>query len=215
MEPVIDVTSLSVQYGSQGIIHNLSLTVQAGEFCYLTGDTGSGKSTLFKVLYGDCPFQQGRVMVCGTDMGTIKHSQMYLLRRRIGIVFDDFQLFQHKTVFDNLVFVLDATDIRDKAEQKKRIENVLTQTGMLQKVYTECYKLSAGEQHKVAIARALLNNPALILADEPTGNLDPRASLEIVKLLQNLAVADNIAIIMATHDMAVVDAHPARQFTIS
>ncbi|MDE6331740.1 MAG: ATP-binding cassette domain-containing protein, partial [Muribaculaceae bacterium] len=183
--------------------------VESGEFIYLIGRVGSGKSSLMKTMYAEVPIASGSAEVLGYDLCGIRRKDIPMLRRRIGIVFQDFQLLTDRNVFANLEFVLDATGWRNKAEKEARIEEVLREVGMTNKSYKMPHELSGGEQQRIVIARALLNRPELILADEPTGNLDPETGRQIINSLYDIA-AGGTAVIMATHNLSMLDQFPGR-----
>ena len=185
------------------VLSKVNLTINKGDFFYLIGKTGSGTSSLMKTFYGDLKLQRGAGSIVGFDLKKLKDKEIPFLRRKIGIVFQDFKLLNDRTVFDNLLFVLKATGWKDKAAMKAKIEEVLDDVGMKTKYYKNPYELSGGEQQRVAIARALLNDPDLILADEPTGNLDPKTSLEVMDLLNKIHQSGK-SILMATHDYALI-----------
>lgn len=185
------------------VLSKVNLTIKKGEFFYLIGKTGSGKSSLMKTLYGDLTLQRGMGNIVGFDLKKLKEKEIPFLRRKIGIVFQDFKLLNDRTVFDNLAFVLKATGWKDQNEIKGKIEEVLDSVGMKTQYYKKPFELSGGEQQRVAIARALLNDPDLILADEPTGNLDPKTSLEVMELLNQIHQSGK-SILMATHDYALI-----------
>jgi cell division transport system ATP-binding protein len=191
------------------VLQKVNIDLVSGEFIYLIGKTGSGKSSLLKTLYGDLPLQQGTGEVAGYDLSKLKEKDIPYLRREIGIVFQDFQLLTDRSVNDNLSFVLVATGWSDKDKIKTRILEVLEQVGMANKDYKMPHELSGGEQQRVAIARALLNEPQLILADEPTGNLDPDTSREIMRVLKGIQTQGK-AIFMATHDYSLIRDFPSQ-----
>lgn len=191
------------------ILSDLNITIEKGEFVYLIGKTGTGKSSFMKTLYGDLQLKKGTGEVVGFDLPTLKEKDIPFLRRKLGIVFQDFQLLNDRTINDNLIFVLKATGWKDKNEMKVRIDEVLDKVGMKTKAFKFPYQLSGGEQQRVAIARALLNKPELILADEPTGNLDPQTSVEIMEVLQEINQQGN-TILMATHDYALLLKYPSK-----
>lgn len=185
------------------VLSKVNLSIEKGDFYYLIGKTGSGKSSLMKTLYGDLKLQRGVGSIVDFDLKKLKEKDIPFLRRKIGIVFQDFKLLNDRTVFDNLLFVLKATGWKDKDEIKSKIEEVLDKVGMKTQYYKKPFELSGGEQQRIAIARALLNDPDLILADEPTGNLDPKTSLEVMELLNKIHQSGK-SILMATHDYALI-----------
>jgi cell division transport system ATP-binding protein len=191
------------------VLNDASLTLYKGEFVYIIGKVGSGKSSLLKALYCEVPIRTGNAYVAGYDLFKIKRREIPYLRRKLGIVFQDFQLLTDRPVIKNLEFVLKATGWHKRSEIKKRIEEVLEQVGMQTKGYKMPHELSGGEQQRIAIARALLNMPDIILADEPTGNLDPETSGQIVQLLHDIR-HEGTAVIMSTHNYNIVNLFPAR-----
>lgn len=192
------------------VLRNVNLVVEEGEFLYLVGRTGSGKSSLMKSLYAELPLAEGQAEVCGFDLDAIQPKEVPFLRRKLGIIFQDFQLLTDRSVSDNLLFVLKATGWKDKTEMDQRVNEVLDMVGLRTKGFKFPHELSGGEQQRVAIARALLNNPVLVLADEPTGNLDAETSDEIMNLLWSIR-SRGTAILMATHDRYILDKYPARK----
>ena len=191
------------------VLSRVSFELQSGDFIYLIGKTGTGKSSLLKTLYGDLLLQEGVGEVVGFDLTSMKEKEIPHLRRGIGVVFQDFQLLSDRTVNDNLSFVLRATGWDDKDKINNRVQEVLTQVGMGQKGYKMPHELSGGEQQRVSIGRAILNEPELIIADEPTGNLDPETSREIMALLKGIQDKGK-AIFMATHDYSLINDFPSK-----
>lgn len=209
-EAIISLRNANIYQGDSLILNDVNFEVQKGEFVYMIGKTGSGKSSLLKTLYGDLYLKEGSGEVAGFDLKTLKWQNVPHLRRNLGIVFQDFRLLTDRNVHDNLQFVLKATGWTDKSLIKEKIDNVLQKVGLRNKGFKMTYEMSGGEQQRVDIARALLNNPKLILADEPTGNLDPDTRNEIMQLLVNICRDYKTAIIMATHDYNIIERYPAR-----
>ncbi len=210
MSDIIEYRGVEIHRAEKTVLKEVSFSIGEGEFCYLVGRVGSGKSSLLKSMYAEVPIYSGeKAMVLDYNLLDIKKKQVPYLRRNIGIVFQDFQLLQDRSVYDNLSFVLKATGWHNRAEMDQRIEDVLIDVGMNHKSYKMPHELSGGEQQRIVIARALLNNPKLILADEPTGNLDPQTGITIVSLLHNLA-SNGHSILMATHNIQLCEDFPAR-----
>jgi cell division transport system ATP-binding protein len=207
---VITLANAQIYQQEKLILKNVWFDLEETEFAYLIGKTGSGKSSLLKTLYGELPLVEGEGHVSEYNLKRITKKEVPFLRRKIGIVFQDFQLLSDRTVIDNLAFVLGATGWKDKELIRKRALSCLQLVGIEQKANSFPHTLSGGEQQRVSIARALLNQPSLILADEPTGNLDPETSEEIMQLLIAVAKEEKTAILMATHDMNMVEKFPGR-----
>ena len=191
------------------VLSGVDFQARSGEFIYLIGRTGSGKSSLLKTLYGELPLRKGTGAVCDVDLTTLKPGKVHLLRRKLGIVFQDFELLSDRTAEANLQFVLKVTDWKDAAAREQRIAEVLSAVGLENKGYKRPHELSGGERQRLAIARALLNAPDVILADEPTGNLDPQTAEGILQLLHDLAQQGR-CVLMATHDHGILQRHPGR-----
>ena len=208
MEKVIAVYEGVIRQQERTIVKGLNFELAKNEIVFLIGKTGSGKSSVLKLLYGELPLEEGTGSVVGFDLMQLKKKDIPSLRRKIGIVFQDFQLLTDRTVYKNLEFVLKATGWTDKSLIDQRIEEVLNIVSLKDKLHTMPFALSGGEQQRITIARALLNKPELILADEPTGNLDPETSEEIMRVLIAIAAEQNTGILMATHDMSLVDKFP-------
>lgn len=209
-DPIVTLTNAKVFQQEYLVLNNVNLAIQPGEFVYLVGKTGSGKSSLLKTLYGALPLYRGQGAVAGHDLRTLKPATIPKLRRRIGIVFQDFQLLTDRTVADNLQFVLEATGWRDRKAMEARMKEVLNMVGIGTKDFKMPFELSGGEQQRVVIARALLNSPAIILADEPTGNIDPETSSNLIRLLFEVQQKEGSAVLMATHDFRVMEDFPAK-----
>lgn len=209
MDVILDLNHVSIYQGKFLVLKEVDLTIKKGEFVYLIGKTGTGKSTLLKTIYGELPVSEGTAFVSGFDLTKMKKKEIPYLRRSMGIVFQDFQLLSDRTVHDNLLFVLKATGWKKREEMNARITDVLDKVGLATKGYKMPHQLSGGEQQRVVVARALLNDPDIILADEPTGNLDPETSEGIIKLLFDISGTGR-AVLMATHDYSLFHQFPAR-----
>lgn len=210
MEHVIHIKNGEISQKKVVVLKNIDLDVKANEFIYLIGKTGSGKSSLLKTLYGELKLSNGEGSVVGFDLNKLKKKDIPKLRRNLGIVFQDFQLLTDRSVKQNLMFVMGASGWKDKKAKEKRAKEVLQLVGLETKMDVMPFALSGGEQQRVAIARSLINSPSLILADEPTGNLDPETSEEIMRLLIAISREANTAVLMATHDMSMVEKYPGR-----
>ncbi len=212
LDTVIKFENVAVFQKSILILSNVYLSLEKSEFAYLIGKTGSGKTSLLKMIYADIPLKDGEAMVADYNLKTIKNKEIPFLRRKIGVVFQDFQLLNDRNVNENLIFVMKATGWKDKTKMNERIQEVLEKVGLARKGNVMPHQLSGGEQQRVVIARALVNDPEIILADEPTGNLDPETSESIVELLIEISKSGR-AILMATHDYSVFRRFPARTFS--
>ncbi len=209
-EAVLSIKNANIYQGESLILNDVNIIVSKSEFVYLVGKTGTGKSSLLKTLYGELPLKNGTANVAGFDLKDLTWKTVPFLRRNIGIVFQDFQLLTDRNVHDNLKFVLSATGWKDEKAIEDKIDEVLGKVGLKTKGFKYPYELSGGEQQRIDIARALLNSPKLILADEPTGNLDPETTEEIMNLLFQISKELGTAIVMATHDYIVINKYPAR-----
>jgi cell division transport system ATP-binding protein len=208
-DPVVRVQDAHIFQDQNTILANLNFDIEKGEFVYLVGRTGSGKSSLLKTLYADLQLRLGDISVAGFQIRGIRSGQVPLLRRKLGIIFQDFQLFNDRTVDENLMFVLKATGWRDNGKMRARLSEVLMQVGLGSVEKKMPHQLSGGEQQRVVIARALLNEPQILLADEPTGNLDPEVSIGIMKIFQQINKSGT-AVLMATHSYGLIKKFPAR-----
>ncbi|MBL0105331.1 MAG: ATP-binding cassette domain-containing protein [Bacteroidetes bacterium] len=208
-ETIVELSNADIFQSSNLVLSNVNLKIDKGEFVYLIGKTGSGKSSLLKTIYGDVELEKGMATIAGFQLNHIKEKQIPYLRRKLGIVFQDFQLLTDRSVNANLHFVLQATGWKDKNKIKERIAEVLDMVGLATKGFKMPHELSGGEQQRVVIARALLNHPEMILADEPTGNLDPETSEGIMKLLIEIS-QKGCSVLMATHNYNLIEKFPAR-----
>lgn len=207
--PILQLKNAAIYQGDSLVLSNVNVEVNKGDFVYLIGKTGTGKSSFMKTLYGDLPLTEGEGHIVDYNLKTLKENEIPFLRRKLGVVFQDFKLLTDRTVNENLLFVLKATGWKNKDEMNTRVEEVLTKVDMKTKGFKFPHELSGGEQQRIAIARALLNNPELILADEPTGNLDPQTSVEVMEVLQDINKNGN-TILMATHDYALLLKYPSK-----
>lgn len=208
-DTIIDLKNVSIFHNKNLVLNDVNLQVQRGEFVYLIGKTGSGKSSIMRLLYGELPMPQGEGHVAGFNLSSIKNSEIPALRRKLGIIFQDFQLLTDRSARENLLFYLKATGWTDKQKMDERVSEVLSKVGLSTKGFKMPYELSGGEQQRLAIARALLNDPDLILADEPTGNLDPDTSNEIMNLLFEVS-RNSRAVVMVTHNYSLMGRFPSR-----
>jgi cell division transport system ATP-binding protein len=209
-EPIVELRNVNIYQSNTLILGNVDIVVNKAEFVYLVGKTGTGKSSLLKTMYGDLTMKEGEGTVAGFNLREMTWKKVPYLRRNLGVVFQDFQLLTDRNVIDNLKFVLKATGWKDERLMNEKINDVLDKVGLKSKGFKMPYEMSGGEQQRVDIARALLNSPKLILADEPTGNLDPETSDEIMALLFQISKEYGTTVIMATHDYRVVNKFPAR-----
>jgi cell division transport system ATP-binding protein len=207
---IVRLNNANIYQQQHAVLRGVTMTISQGEFAYLIGKTGSGKSSLLKVLYGALPLREGKGEVAGFDLLQLDRKKTPFLRRKLGVVFQDFNLLSDRNVDQNLRFVLSATGWKNEQDIRRRIEEVLAKVSLSDKLHSMPHELSGGEQQRVVIARALLNQPELIIADEPTGNLDPDTSDEILQLLRRLAQVNNTAILVATHDYRIIENFPAR-----
>ena len=207
--PILQLKDVSIFQGESLVLSNVNVEINKGDFVYLIGKTGTGKSSFMKTLYGDLPLTEGEGHIVDFDLKNLKEKDIPFLRRKLGVVFQDFKLLSDRTINNNLLFVLKATGWKDKNKMNTRVEEVLSKVDMKTKGFKFPHELSGGEQQRVAIARALLNDPDFILADEPTGNLDPQTSIEVMEVLQDINKNGN-TILMATHDYALLLKYPSK-----
>ena len=207
---VVSIQNANIYQGDSLVLQNVNFSIGRGEFVYLVGKTGTGKSSLLKTLYGELPLKEGQGSVVGFDLRTMDWKKVPFLRRNLGVIFQDFQLLTDRNVQENLRFVLKATGWQDERLMEEKINDVLEKVGLKSKGFKMPFEMSGGEQQRVDIARALLNSPKLILADEPTGNLDPETSDEIMQLLMQISRDYGTAVLMATHDFMVINRYPSR-----
>lgn len=210
--PIIEFKDADIENGGNLILTEVNITINTGDFAYLVGKVGSGKTSLIKTLTGEIPVKKGEVTIGDFHLEKIKKKQIPYLRRSIGVVFQDFQLLMDRSVFDNLQFVLKSTGWKNSKDIKNKITKVLTDVGMQTKAHKMPHQLSGGEQQRIAIARALLNEPRIILADEPTGNLDADTTIDIMELLRNIHRNLNPTVIMVTHNQSIYQRYPGRVF---
>ncbi len=208
-QAILSLKNATIYQDDKVVLSNINLEVDRGEFIYIIGKTGSGKSSLMKTLYADLPLNQGEGHIVEFDLASLKESEIPFLRRKIGIVFQDFKLLPDRSIKDNMLFVLKATGWTDKKSMEDKIDEVLDKVGMKNHALKMPHQISGGEQQRVAIARALLNDPELILADEPTGNLDPQTSVEVLEVLRKIN-ANGKTVLMATHDYALLMKFPSK-----
>ncbi|MGK0388193.1 MAG: cell division transport system ATP-binding protein [Maribacter sp.] len=209
-KPIVEIKNCTIHQQDYVVLREVNLTIGMGEFIYLVGKTGSGKTSFLKSLYGALPLHSGEAKVVGEDLKKLNWKNYAKLRRKLGVVFQDFNLLADRTVDENLKFVMRATDWEDKKKMEQRADEVLTAVGLKGKGWKSPHQLSGGEQQRVVIARAFLNRPELILADEPTGNLDPETADDIVRLLRDLSKKEKVTVIFATHNYNILETYPGR-----
>ncbi len=209
---IVRIRDARIMNGNHSVLEGLNFELYEAEFCYVIGSSGSGKTTFLKALYGDLAILEGQASILDRDMTRIERNEIPELRREIGMIFQDFKLFQNWSVRENLSFILKATDWKSDQEIETRIGEVLQQVSLENKIEEKVFQLSGGEQQRLAIARSILNKPQLLIADEPTGNLDPESADNIMQLLRTLASSIKMAVIFATHDQRIIEKFPARKF---
>ena len=207
--PIIELKGVTISHEQGTLLTDVDLRVMPGEFVYLIGKSGAGKTSLLRTLYGDHPIDRGEASVCGFDLTRLRRRQVPMLRRKVGIVFQNFRLLKDRNVYDNLAFVLRATGWK-RADMDKQIVDTLRAVGIADKADASVYHLTEGEQQRVGIARALINNPDLVLADEPTGNLDPATSSDIIQLLVDINRTTHTTMLISTHDFMMIDKYQSR-----
>ncbi|MFN6943688.1 MAG: cell division ATP-binding protein FtsE [Cytophagaceae bacterium] len=213
-EPVVKVVNATIYQDEVPVLKDLNFQIDKGEFVYLIGRTGSGKSSLLKTLYADLPLREGNITVASIDLYRIKQSKVPALRRKIGIIFQDFQLLNDRSITENLIFVMKATGWKESGKIKQRLSEVLLQVGLSGVGNKLPHQLSGGEQQRVVIARALINEPSILIADEPTGNLDPEVAEDILKIFRNIN-RSGTSIFMATHNYEFLTKYPARVLKVT
>lgn len=207
---IISLNDVTISHEEGVVLEHVNFTMHNGEFVYLIGKSGAGKTSLLRAIYADSPIDAGDGVVCGFNLSTIKRRQIPMLRRKMGIVFQNFRLLNDRNVYDNIAFVLRSIGWKNKKQIDERIMEVLTSVGVADKADYQTYKLSEGERQRVGIARALVNTPELLIADEPTGNLDPITSSEIMHLLTEINQKSGVSMLISTHDFMMIDKFPAR-----
>lgn len=212
VEKLVDLRRVDIYQGDKIVLNQVELTLIEGEFCYITGPMGSGKSSLLKTIYGDLPIRSGSARVVREDLSELNHKNKHLFRRKLGMIFQEYFLFSSWTVLENLDYILRALAWQDKEARLGRIKEVLLDVGMMKKIYEKVHTLSGGEQQRIAIARAIINNPSVLIADEPTGNLDIQSADELMYLIKDIARKHRTAVLFATHNERLIKKFPARTY---
>jgi len=212
IEKLVELQGMDVFQGDKKVLEEVDLTLTSGEFCYLIGKMGSGKSSLLKTLYGELPLKSGSAKVLDFDLMDLNSRNKHLFRRKLGMIFQEYFLFKAWSVYENLDYILRALSWKDKVAREERIKGVLIDVGLIKKIYTNVYELSGGEQQRVAIARAIINNPSILIADEPTGNMDNEAADELMYLIKKISQKHQTAVLFATHDSRITKKFPARTY---